>query len=122
MLMVFVWLDCLSSRLNLGSGELVEALAAREVVPLALRRGWRSVVFESDCANLVKKLQAPGKDLSFIGSIVSDVHNLASCLRYCRFSLLKQSANSVAHFIAQIARGYVEGGHVIPLLLRLLYL
>ncbi|KAL0416486.1 UNVERIFIED_CONTAM: hypothetical protein Slati_3480500 [Sesamum latifolium] len=105
----------LSSRwlARVGNGELAEALAARKTAQLVLQRGWRLVVLESDCANLTKMLQAPGKDLFFVNPIVSDVCSLVSCLLSCRFSLVKRSANSVGHFLAQSTQDYGEGDLVL---------
>ncbi|KAL0399531.1 UNVERIFIED_CONTAM: hypothetical protein Sradi_2296400 [Sesamum radiatum] len=68
-----------------GDGEMAESIAVREAVNLALRKGWRSVVFEGDCATLILKLQSPMKDCSF-----------------------------TAHFFAKCAVNFVEGDHIVP--------
>ncbi|KAL0336372.1 UNVERIFIED_CONTAM: hypothetical protein Sradi_4849100 [Sesamum radiatum] len=97
-----------------GDGEMAEAWAVREAVQLAVQKGWKMVVFEGDCANLITKLSTPGRDLSFIGPIVADIHSLISNFLSVQFGLVKRSGNSVAHFLAQSGRDFVEGEHVLP--------
>ncbi|KAL0318237.1 UNVERIFIED_CONTAM: hypothetical protein Scaly_2851500 [Sesamum calycinum] len=60
-----------------SSGELAEALAAREAVRLALRRGWQYVIVEGDCSSLISKLLSPSRDLSLTGPITVDILKLA---------------------------------------------
>ncbi|KAL0387736.1 UNVERIFIED_CONTAM: hypothetical protein Sradi_2655400 [Sesamum radiatum] len=60
-----------------SSGELAEALAAREAVRLALRRGWQYVIIEGDCSSLISKLLSPSRDLSLMGPITVDILKLA---------------------------------------------
>ncbi|KAL0349669.1 UNVERIFIED_CONTAM: hypothetical protein Sradi_4116100 [Sesamum radiatum] len=83
-----------------GDGEMAEAVALREAVQLATRKGWRSVIFEGDCANLIKKLCAPGRDFSSIEPIIVDIHVLASQFLACCFSLVKRSGNVLPHSFA----------------------
>ncbi|KAL0456240.1 UNVERIFIED_CONTAM: hypothetical protein Slati_0963200 [Sesamum latifolium] len=97
-----------------GNGELAEAWAAREAVLLALRRGWRSVMVEGDCENLIRKLYARNRDLSPVGPIVTDVLHLSNHFQSCSFLLVKHSSNVVAHFFAKSAQGSVEGDSNIP--------
>ncbi|KAL0406459.1 UNVERIFIED_CONTAM: hypothetical protein Slati_3959800 [Sesamum latifolium] len=56
--------------------EMVEALAARESILLALRRRWRSVTIEGDCAHLISRINSSDADLSPIGLIVHDISPL----------------------------------------------
>ncbi|KAL0399727.1 UNVERIFIED_CONTAM: putative mitochondrial protein [Sesamum radiatum] len=97
-----------------GFGELAESWAAREAIQFALRRGWRRVVLEGDCLNLIRKLNAGQGDLSFTGPLVLDIQYFAAKFSSCQFSWIKRSGNSVVHFLAQTANGYVEGGSIVP--------
>ncbi|KAL0344149.1 UNVERIFIED_CONTAM: 3-oxoacyl-[acyl-carrier-protein] reductase FabG [Sesamum angustifolium] len=85
-----------------GNGELAEAEVAREAVLLGIRRGWKSVIFEGDCATLIHKLQLPGRDLAKLGPIITDIHSWVHCFQSVSFL-------------------YVEGGSVVPVQLILLY-
>ncbi|KAL0361676.1 UNVERIFIED_CONTAM: putative mitochondrial protein [Sesamum radiatum] len=97
-----------------GFGELAETWAAWEAIQFALRRGWRRVVVEGDCLNLIRKLNAGQGDLSLTGPLVLDIQYFAAKFSSCQFSWIKRSGNSVAHFLAQSANGYVEGGSIVP--------
>ncbi|KAL0374065.1 UNVERIFIED_CONTAM: hypothetical protein Sradi_3322200 [Sesamum radiatum] len=66
-------------------GELAEAWAAREAIQLALRKGWRLVVLEGNCAGLIQKLDIRLEDLSVIGPSVADIRLLARQFLSCRF-------------------------------------
>ncbi|KAL0374060.1 UNVERIFIED_CONTAM: hypothetical protein Sradi_3321700 [Sesamum radiatum] len=74
---------------SFGDGELAEAMAARDVVLLALHRGWLPVIFEGDCATLIHKLQTLDHDLSLLGPIIVDIHYWASCFHSCPFQYVK---------------------------------
>ncbi|KAL0460018.1 UNVERIFIED_CONTAM: hypothetical protein Slati_0629000 [Sesamum latifolium] len=97
-----------------GYGELAEALAARDAIQLALRRGWLSAHFEGDCSSLIHKLHARVTDCSPVGQIVFDILSFASLLHSCSFSLVRRSGNAVAHCLARFASDFAEGGSDIP--------
>ncbi|KAL0412616.1 UNVERIFIED_CONTAM: hypothetical protein Sradi_1463300 [Sesamum radiatum] len=104
-----------SRRLGIaGSGVLAEALAAREAVFLAVRRGWRQVIVEGDCSSLVQKLQSRVRDLSAEGPIVTDVLTLAVVFHSYEFNFVKRSNNRVAHFFAHFSGVSAEGDVDIP--------
>ncbi|KAL0352330.1 UNVERIFIED_CONTAM: hypothetical protein Scaly_1621700 [Sesamum calycinum] len=63
---------------RLGNAEIAEAMAAKEAIHLAVQRGWRSIIIEGDCANLIHKLQASEPDYSVTGPIVMDIQEAAS--------------------------------------------
>ncbi|KAL0411938.1 UNVERIFIED_CONTAM: hypothetical protein Slati_3783500 [Sesamum latifolium] len=86
-----------------GDGEMAEALATREAILLASRRGWGAVVIEGDCTNLIRKLQVHERVFSDVGPIIFDIHCLASSFVSCRFSLVRRSGNSVADSLARSA-------------------
>ncbi|KAL0306177.1 UNVERIFIED_CONTAM: putative mitochondrial protein [Sesamum radiatum] len=97
-----------------SSGELAEALAAREAVQLALRRGWQYVIVEGDCSSLISKLLSSLKDLSPSGPINVDIIKLVSNFRSCSFQLINCTCNLVAHRLAKSALGFAEGISDIP--------
>lgn len=86
--------------------ELAEALATREAVSLALRMGWRSVIFEGDCVSLIHKLQSNSGDLFVIGRVVRDIKFLVSSFSHS-FSLVRRTGNRVTHSIARTAGTYI---------------
>lgn len=53
---------------------MAEAMATREAILLAWRKGWSSIIIEGDCASVVDKLQSPVSDLSVVGPIIRDIH------------------------------------------------
>ncbi|KAL0458285.1 UNVERIFIED_CONTAM: LOB domain-containing protein 29 [Sesamum latifolium] len=79
--------------------EHVEA-EARHALELATRFGWDSIILESDCANLITKLNLLHPDLSYVGPIVADIIQLASTFRSCKFSFVKSYEQAAAHFAA----------------------
>ncbi|KAL0437221.1 UNVERIFIED_CONTAM: hypothetical protein Sradi_0430000 [Sesamum radiatum] len=102
----------------MGDVETAEAMAAREAIPLALRRGWTLIIIEGDCSTLIHKLQCSERDLSIIGPIVMDIQNLVVCFQFCSFQYVKRSCNAIAHYLAQFACARacasVEGEHLVP--------
>ncbi|KAK4381773.1 hypothetical protein Sango_2936700 [Sesamum angolense] len=80
-----VWLS--KHLLHQGDDGLAEVLAAREAVLLALRKNWHSVIFEGDCASIIRKILCPGCDYSFVGPIISDIRSLSAVLGCVLFNL-----------------------------------
>ncbi|KAL0357534.1 UNVERIFIED_CONTAM: putative mitochondrial protein [Sesamum calycinum] len=104
-----------------GSGEMAEAWAAREAIQLAVRKGWRKVVIEGDCAPLIKKLADIIRDSSSLDPVVADILKYADNFHLCLFSWVKPSGNAVAHHLAQSAVSREEGISVVsPTILDLL--
>ncbi|KAL0340131.1 UNVERIFIED_CONTAM: hypothetical protein Sradi_4529900 [Sesamum radiatum] len=104
-----------------GSGEMAEAWAAREAIQLAVRKGWRKVVIEGDCASLIRKLADGTRDSSLVDPVVVDILKYAVNFHPCLFSWVKRSGNAVAHHLAQSAVSCVEGTSVVsPTMLDLL--
>ncbi|KAL0443155.1 UNVERIFIED_CONTAM: hypothetical protein Slati_2038200 [Sesamum latifolium] len=100
---VLAWLSRRYDRV--GNAEIAKALAAREAIRLALRRGWRSIIIEGDCASLIRKLQVSDPDFSQIGTVVMDIRMLASSFCSCSFQFVKRACNAAAHYLAQILFG-----------------
>ncbi|KAL0365727.1 UNVERIFIED_CONTAM: hypothetical protein Sangu_0670300 [Sesamum angustifolium] len=104
-----------------GNGELAEAWAAQEAIQLAVRKGWRKVVIEGDCASLIKKLADSIRDSSLLDPLVADILRYADNFHLCLFSWVKRSGNAVAHHLAQSVVGHVEGISIVfPTMLDLL--
>ncbi|KAL0285140.1 UNVERIFIED_CONTAM: hypothetical protein Sangu_2792800 [Sesamum angustifolium] len=104
-----------------GDGELAEAWVAREAVQLDVRKGWRKVVIEGDCASLIHKLADSIRDFSHLDPIVADILIYAENFHFCLFSWVKRSGNVVAHHLAHSTVGRVEGISVVsPTMLGLL--
>ncbi|KAL0453912.1 UNVERIFIED_CONTAM: hypothetical protein Slati_1369300 [Sesamum latifolium] len=97
-----------------GDGELAEDWAAREAIQLALHQGWRHVILEGDCVNLICKLAGRKGDLSPIGPLIFDILCFACNFLSCHFNWVRRSGNAVARFLAQTATGVEEGDSVIP--------
>ncbi|KAL0367571.1 UNVERIFIED_CONTAM: hypothetical protein Sradi_3647200 [Sesamum radiatum] len=91
---------------RMGNCELVEALAARDVVLLALHKRWRSIIVEGDCATLIPKILSPGDDYSVVGPISLDIRSLSSRFHACVFQFVKRSCNTIAHALAKPACGF----------------
>ncbi|KAL0316154.1 UNVERIFIED_CONTAM: hypothetical protein Sradi_5493600 [Sesamum radiatum] len=100
--------------LRTGNGEIAEALAAREAIQLAARRGWKSIIIEGDCAVLISKLRAVDHDLSYIGTVIFDILRFVNLFTSCQFACVKRAFNSVAHCLAKSAVGMLEGVDDLP--------
>ncbi|KAG8375068.1 hypothetical protein BUALT_Bualt10G0061800 [Buddleja alternifolia] len=89
--------------------EHAEALAAREAVEMAIRRGWRNIIHKGDCASILAKISSPYANSYFISVIASDIK---SCTSFCySFSVfhVRRSGNRVAHSLARLATVSLEG-------------
>ncbi|KAG8383645.1 hypothetical protein BUALT_Bualt04G0035500 [Buddleja alternifolia] len=89
--------------------EHAESLAAREAMELASRFGWRNIILEGDCAQVISKLRSPDTDSSFIASLISNVKFLCSRFACVSFCQVKRSGNHVAHTLARSAVCSFEG-------------
>ncbi|KAL0409024.1 UNVERIFIED_CONTAM: hypothetical protein Sradi_1836800 [Sesamum radiatum] len=97
-----------------ASAELTEALAAREAIFLAQRRGWPSIILEGDCSSLITKLELASQDLSAVGLIVSDILMVAPLFHSCKFNFVRRDCNAVAHMLAKSGFGSSEVSSVLP--------
>ncbi|KAL0355669.1 UNVERIFIED_CONTAM: hypothetical protein Sradi_4013800 [Sesamum radiatum] len=85
--------------------EIIETIAAREAVLLGIRRGWQKIVLEGDCSNLFYKLRKQKVDHSLTGSIISDINSCVPLMEVFSLSLIRRTANKVAHALARAAVG-----------------
>ncbi|KAL0430792.1 UNVERIFIED_CONTAM: putative mitochondrial protein [Sesamum radiatum] len=92
-----------------------EAWAARIAIQFAARHGWPNIVLEVDCAPLHVQLVTFSDRLSNIGPIVHDILALSSSFSHCSFSLVRRSANEVAHTLARNAVSNEEGTNILPI-------
>ncbi|KAK4438507.1 hypothetical protein Salat_0185000 [Sesamum alatum] len=97
-----------------ADGELFETQEAQQASEMALKYGWQSVILESDCANLISKLQASTSDFSVVVPIVADILDLACTFVSCKFSLIKRNGNVVAHHLAKSTVSLLEGSSNLP--------
>ncbi|KAG8373060.1 hypothetical protein BUALT_Bualt12G0131500 [Buddleja alternifolia] len=95
--------------LDIEDPEHAKAIIAREAMELAYRFGWRNIILEGDCAQVISKLQSPDTDSSFIASLISNVKFLCSRFACVSFCQVKRSDNCVAHTLARSAVGSLEG-------------
>ncbi|WVZ77211.1 hypothetical protein U9M48_025103, partial [Paspalum notatum var. saurae] len=86
------------------SAEEAEARACIEGLRLATQWSYGPVVLESDCARLVKALQAADVDKSEMYFLIAEAREFGGTLPAWRVSKVKREDNRVAHELAQLAR------------------
>lgn len=78
-----------------------EARAALEGVRLALEKGWREVILEGDCAQIIAAVQSRVQDsLLPFGLLVSEVILISSSFHDFSCSFVKRTGNRLAHALA----------------------
>jgi len=81
-----------------------EAFAILKTMHLALKCGFRCVIFESDYELVVQLLKKEIRNQrSYIGSMVKEMLDLKTKFEYCLFSFSPRSCNRVAHTLAELA-------------------
>nr|XP_027120691.1 uncharacterized protein LOC113737705 [Coffea arabica] len=90
-----------------AEAQVEEALAIREAMVVAKRKGWRMVEFESDCKVVVDKINAHEEEIS-IATILLDIWRLKTEFSKCCFSFTRRSNNSVSHHIAKYAIDLID--------------
>jgi hypothetical protein len=80
-----------------------EALAFRDAVLFAQERNFRSVIFETDCLELVRYWEARRTDRSAIATLLQDVSELVASFQFFSLVFTRRSANTVAHLCARAA-------------------
>ena len=92
---------------NCAEAQVEEALAIREAMVVAKRKGWRMVEFEANCKMVVDKINAQEEEIS-IATILVDIWRLKTeFYKYC-FSFTRRSNNFVSHHIAKYAIDLIE--------------
>ncbi|KAL6992130.1 hypothetical protein U1Q18_010238 [Sarracenia purpurea var. burkii] len=93
-----------------GSPETTEARAALRAVEEASRMGLSKVHLEGDALSIIKAINNPKRDMSFIGGLIEAIKTLVKIFQEFRCSHVKREGNSVAHSLAQKAL-LLEGNH-----------
>jgi ribonuclease HI len=86
---------------NCRDAEEAEALACLEGIVLGSCWPDHEVILESDCSQLIDKLQV--RDSSLVAPIICDILKESSTLNSVRFSKVRREQNKVAHELAQFA-------------------
>jgi ribonuclease HI len=92
-----------SSIAHCRDAEEAEALACLEGIVLGRRWPDHEMILESDCSQLVDKLQAKDRDRSLVAPIICDILKESSSLVSVSFSKVRREQNKVAHELAQLA-------------------
>ena len=101
--------DCLGNALgawavpntSCSSAKQEEALALRSAMLMAKQQGWRRVVFESDCKQLIDSINKGDGD-TVIATILLDIVSLKSNFYDSCFSFTRRMNNSVSHSLAKL--------------------
>ncbi|XP_027091956.1 uncharacterized protein [Coffea arabica] len=84
-----------------------EALALRAAMLVAKRQGWRGVKFETDCKQVIDRINSGENDID-IATVLSDIERLKSSSYECCFSFTRRRSNSVSHQVAKFATNLEE--------------
>nr|XP_027120600.1 uncharacterized protein LOC113737594 [Coffea arabica] len=77
-------------------------MALRLATKLAKQNGWKKVVFEVDCLQVVEELNREGNDR--IGSaVLEDIRSIRDFFDECCFTFIRRVNNSISHTLAKLA-------------------
>lgn len=84
-----------------------EARAALEGVRLAHEKGWRDIILESDCAQIISAIQNQVHDpqLPYGFQLVSEVLSFCSSFDVFSCTFVRRSGNKPAHALAYLPIG-----------------
>jgi hypothetical protein len=80
---------------------MIEALAAREAIQLALELKLDRVSLEGDSATIIKELCCPESHFTPHGHIIEEIQDQSKSFHSCSFQHTRRQANTVAHVLAQ---------------------
>ncbi|MBA0669470.1 hypothetical protein Goklo_000133 [Gossypium klotzschianum] len=83
--------------------EWAEMVAFKESVKVAIRLKMSNILFESDCANLVNKINNRGKGFTILGSHIKVVFTQLDNFESVNVVWSHRSSNTVADFICNLA-------------------
>lgn len=83
--------------------EVVEAMDMRHALKVSKEAGFDVLVLETDNLSVYNKLKKGSSESSLLGSILRDIHILASSCRQVSFSFVKREGNGVAHSLAKLS-------------------
>jgi ribonuclease HI len=81
----------------------VEAVALRDAVMLAVKRGYQKLIFETDCTELLKHWDNRAFDRSTIKPILVEIDELVNAFSSFCFVFARREANQAAHCCAKYA-------------------
>lgn len=82
---------------------MAEALAVRHGLKIAMEAGFTNLVLEMDNLSVFSKLKKHSSEATPLGSILSDIHVLASLSHSVCFAFVKREGNGVAHVLARLS-------------------
>lgn len=82
------------------SSEILEMLAARRLVQLALELGFGHFVFDGDSEVIIKALVDGNFSLASIGHLVKDIMSISGLLQTQSLSHVRRQDNDVAYALA----------------------
>lgn len=77
-----------------------EALAFHHGLQIAHHHGWRKIIAESDCLQLISKLSRSSRSLASYGAILDSCYVLKDFFHDVNFQFIRRSGNVLAHRIA----------------------
>jgi ribonuclease HI len=81
-----------------------ELRACMEGLELSHQFSQLPIIVETDCAQLVEVVSSSTQDRSALLHLISDIKNLSSCDRLCKFVKVERSQVRVSHCLANFAR------------------
>ncbi|XP_071933205.1 uncharacterized protein [Coffea arabica] len=82
-------------------------MTIRKAMVIARQMGWKRVVFESDCKQVVDMLNKNmGK--ANLATILLDIRNLEGDFDECCFSFTRRGNNFVSHHVANFATSLID--------------
>ena len=81
----------------------VELLVAKEVLLFAWEVGFTRFILEGDTRNVYNKIESAEEDLSYNGSIFSDIILCATCFYIFRSNSIPRECNTVVDFLGKKA-------------------
>ncbi|XP_021739472.1 uncharacterized protein LOC110705848 [Chenopodium quinoa] len=88
--------------------DVVEAMAMRHALVIAMESGFLRVCLETDNIKLHYGLSKQKEDLTAFGLITKDILKLANSCHECSFAFVKRTGNQVAHSLAKLSSKFVS--------------
>ncbi|KAL2905838.1 30S ribosomal protein S15 [Bienertia sinuspersici] len=93
---------------HMGDVFLVNSLAARHAIKIAIGAGFQKVVLESDCIKLVNYLKEGKDEHDAFRAVARDVLILAANVKSIRYSFVRRTCNKAPHELAHSSRNFGE--------------
>ncbi|KAL2937723.1 hypothetical protein RDABS01_021172, partial [Bienertia sinuspersici] len=104
--------DVLVSMCNIVQGrfevDIMEEIAARQALEVALDAGLRNIILETDNFKFFNQLSKKKADSIAFVLLIQDILKLGSTCQSIKFSHVKRSGNKVAHELAKLSEGFGE--------------